>query len=386
MTKHRYIALDVLRGLAILGTLGTNVWIFTNAEGFVGYVNGTGDATGVWAPVQDVLQQLAQGKFLGLLTIMFGIGLAVQQRSAVKRGARWPGNYPVRAGLLMLDGVLHYFLFTEFDVLMGYAFTGLVVAFVLASSIRAQRIWTICAVALHTAMLALLVAALAFAPALDPEPLSPNPYADGSFWDLVVFRLENIQIFRLEVIFILPMSIALFLVGARLFGRGILDPECAQLRRKLMLFGFGVALPLDFALGLFGSDAGLVLGRYGTAPFVSLAILAAVAHRYVVEPEPGLIGKALVPLGRTALTCYVLQNFLCSVICYGWGFGLSARLTGETLVPATVAVFVGVSATMIAASTLWLRRFDRGPLEWLWNASYQRLTGKSQERSAVPVA
>ncbi|NLE81450.1 MAG: DUF418 domain-containing protein [Rhodococcus sp.] len=386
VTKHRYIALDVLRGLAILGTLGTNIWIFTNAEGLIGYLNGTGSATGMWAPIQDVLQQTMQGKFLGLLTLMFGIGLAVQQRSAVRKGARWPGPYPWRAALLMLDGVLHYFLVTEFDVLTGYAVTGLIVAFVLTSGIRAQKIWIAGSTAIHVAMLALVVAALATAGTPEPQPLSPNPYADGSFWDLVVFRAENLGLFRLEVIFILPMSIALFLIGARLFAGGILDPQRDGLRRRLMWAGFGIALPLDFALGIFGSDAGLVLGRYGTAPIVSLAILAAVAQWYAHGTQPGLVGRALVPVGRTALSCYVLQNFLCSLVCYGWGFGLAARLTGETVVPATIALFVAVSAVLIVASTLWLRRFERGPLEWLWNAGYQRLAGRAETRETVSVS
>ncbi|MFC9361646.1 DUF418 domain-containing protein, partial [Rhodococcus sp. NPDC057014] len=212
-SSHRYAALDVMRGAAILGTLATNIWIFTNVEGLVGYIDGTGKATGGWAPVQAVLQQLAQGKFLGLLTVLFGIGLVIQQRSAQRRGQRWPGGYPWRAALLMLDGALHFLLFTEFDVLTGYALTGLIVAFILTTGIRAQRTWIVCAVAVHAAMLALVGAALSSAPARDPQPLSPNPYADGSFWDLVVFRADNLLLFRLEVLFILPLSIALFLVG-----------------------------------------------------------------------------------------------------------------------------------------------------------------------------
>lgn len=386
-TTPRYAALDILRGIAILGTLGTNIWIFTNVEGLVGYINGTGRAAGGWSFVQDVLQQVTQGKFLGLLTIMFGIGLAIQQRSAAGRGLPWPGKYPWRAALLMVDGLLHYFLFTEFDVLTGYAITGLVVAFVLSTGVRSQRLWIACALALHAAMLTVAIAALA---ALPPNPgnrtLTPNPYADGSFWDLVVFRAENFALFRLETVFILPLSIALFLIGARLYAGGVLDPGRARLRRILMIVGFGVALPLDFALGLSGSDAGLVLGRYGTAPIVAFALLAAVAHRYADGRTPGSIGSVLAPVGRIALSCYILQNILCSIVCYGWGFGMAARLDGTTIVPATVALFVAVSATLMVVARLWLSRFERGPVEWLWNASYQALAGGSNTPSgkAVP--
>ncbi|RZL75130.1 MAG: DUF418 domain-containing protein [Rhodococcus sp. (in: high G+C Gram-positive bacteria)] len=383
-SSHRYAALDVMRGAAILGTLGTNIWIFTNVEGLVGYIGGTGRATGGWAPVQAVLQQFAQGKFLGMLTIMFGIGLVIQQRSAQRRGLRWPGGYPWRAGLLMFDGALHSLLFTEFDVLSGYALTGLIVAFILTTGMRAQRVWMVCAVTVHLAMLALVVAAVSSAPTREPQTLSPNPYADGSFWDLVVFRADNLLLFRLEVIFILPLSIVLFLVGARLFGARILDSDRGALRRRLMVAGLAVALPLDFALGLFGGDAGLLLGRYGAAPVVALGLLAAIAHRYADGREPGVAGRALSSVGRTALSCYVLQNILCSIVCYGWGFGLAARLGGESVVPATVVLFGAVSATLIVVSHLWLRRFDRGPLEWLTHRGYERLTGADRNRVTAP--
>jgi len=92
MSSSRLASLDVLRGIAILGTLGTNIWIFTHPEGLIGYINGTPDSD--WRGVEIGLQLMTQGKFLGLLTVMFGIGLALQQRSARRAGQRWPGNYP----------------------------------------------------------------------------------------------------------------------------------------------------------------------------------------------------------------------------------------------------------------------------------------------------
>lgn len=373
----RYVSLDVMRGIAILGTLGTNIWIFTNPEGFIGYVSGVGRAEGVWRWVEAVLQQLCQGKFLGLLTVMFGIGLAIQQHSAQRRGDSWPGAYPVRAGLLFVDGVVNFLLFTEFDVLTGYAVTGLIVAFVLATSARSQRIWLSAAVLVHVAILMVIVGAIVASPPPEDNPpvqQQPNPYAEGSFWDLVVFRVDHLLVFRAETILILPVAIAMFIAGAMVFRAGVLAPEGAELRRRLMIVGFTVALPIDLIVGLFWGSAGMLVGRYLTAAIIAFGVLAAVAQFYVAGRVPGIVGRALGTVGRMALSCYVLQNALAGALCYGWGLGLAQRMGPGTVVPGTIGVYALVVAVLMLFSKLWLSRWERGPLEMLWQASYQRLT------------
>ncbi|MFB8000964.1 DUF418 domain-containing protein [Nocardia sp. NPDC056000] len=371
----RLPALDVLRGIAILGTLGTNIWIFTNGSGLVGYISHLDEPEGVWLWIERFLQQLAQGKFLGLLTIMFGIGLAIQQGSAVRGGRAWPGKYPWRAALLCLDGLLNFLLVAEFDVLMGYAITGLVVAFVLATGPQAQRRWLIVAASVHTLMLTAIVAGIALADGQQesstPQSLDPNPYADGSFWDLVVFRVDHALLFRLEPVFIFPMSIALFLLGARLFRAGVFEPDGARIRKRLMIIG-AVAAPVDFAVGMVGGDLILVT-RYGLAPFVSMGILGLVAHVYTHRSAPAFVGRRFAEVGRMALSCYILQNLLAGFLCYGWGLGLAALVSPAARVPFTLGIYLLVSACMLVFAHIWLRRFDRGPVEWLWNASYRAL-------------
>lgn len=371
----RLVALDVLRGIAILGTLGTNIWILTNPQGLIGYLQELGASSSGWMWTERVLQQLAQGKFLGLLTIMFGIGLAIQQRSATKAGRRWPGKYPWRAGLLFLDGLLNFVFVAEFDVLMGYAVTGLVVAFVLATGERTQRRWLVAAAGVHVAMLTSIAIAVAFAPQEDAEdrPLDPNPYADGSFWDLALFRLENAGLFRIEAVFVFAMSVALFLVGARLFRAGVFRPDGARIRKRLIIIGLGVAAPIDLIVGIAGGGDLILFTRYGSAPFVSLGILAAAAEWYVRRPRAGFAGRRLTEIGRTALSCYILQNLVASILCYGWGFGLAARVSPGDRVPFTVGVCLLVSLVIAVGAHLWLRRFERGPVEWLWHVSYRAL-------------
>jgi len=174
MSSSRLASLDVLRGIAILGTLGTNIWIYTHPEGLIGYINGTPDSD--WRGVEIGLQLVTQGKFLGLLTVMFGIGLALQQRSARRAGQRWPGSYPWRAALLLLDGIVHFVLMTEFDVLVGYAITGWIVSYLLVTSPQTQRRVIAAAAAVHVALLTLITLALARAPPRRrPRGTRPQP-------------------------------------------------------------------------------------------------------------------------------------------------------------------------------------------------------------------
>ncbi|MGW8651451.1 DUF418 domain-containing protein, partial [Nocardia salmonicida] len=80
-------------------------------------------------------------------------------------------------------------------------------------------------------------------------------------------------------------------------------------------------------------------------------------------------------VGRTALSCYILQNLIAGILCCGWGFGLAARVSDSARVPFTVAIYLLVAAAIILFAHLWLRRFERGPVEWLWNRTYRALAG-----------
>lgn len=77
MAQQRIDALDVLRGVAILGTLGTNIWMFTDPGGIIGVLSrephvGSADDT-----VELAARFLANGKFLGryLLPPFVAMGL-----------------------------------------------------------------------------------------------------------------------------------------------------------------------------------------------------------------------------------------------------------------------------------------------------------------------
>ncbi|WP_436892003.1 DUF418 domain-containing protein [Nocardiopsis dassonvillei] len=380
--------LDVLRGVAILGTLATNVWLFSAPGGeanmlFSESLSPLAAALADPSPgtvAQGVFLLLSNGKFLALLTLLFGVGLAVQFRSAARRGGRWPGPYKWRALFLFTEGLVHFTLVFAADVLMGYAVTSLLVAWLLTRSqrVRDAVMWT-CA-ALHLAVVGLLTAVFA----LMPQPGAQSAdggvpagvvdlYAHGTYLEQVAFRLDNALAMRSEPIITFAFMIFMFLLGVRLFQAGAFgaDDTGRRLRGRLLAWGLGAGVPLNVATALGGTDLFFV-DRYVAAPVVALGLVGAVGWLVDRARPDGWGMVSLSSLGRMAMTGYVAQNLLCMLACYGIGLGLAARLadTGPWWV---MGLWAAVSALLLAGSTLWLRRFRLGPLEALQKAVLARV-------------
>jgi uncharacterized protein len=72
----------------------------------------------------------------------------------------------------------------------------------------------------------------------------------------------------------------------------------------------------------------------------------------------------LAPVGRMALTNYLMQSVVSLCLYDGWGLGLIGRLPPSRCVALTLAVF----ALQVLWSRAWLARFRFGPAEWLWRS------------------
>lgn len=367
----RIAALDVLRGLAIIGTLASNIWIFTAPGGPAEWISGgMADAE----PVQRVLQALSNGKFLGLLTLLFGVGLELQYRSMVRRGMPWPGRYALRAGILFVEGLVHYVLVFEFDVLMGYAIASLLAAYLIGRSDRVVRAWGGVLAGLFVAAIAGVTALMvatggsetASAGAGGARTADPA-LSTASWFDQVLLRLEYMAVFRIELLLIVPSATVLFLVGSRLVRAGLFSTteDGARLRRRLAWVGLGVGIPLNALTAWAGPDWFLV-DRYLVPPLVSVGILALGTTLVArAKTRPGLLRRGVEGVGRTALSCYVLQNVLASALCYDWGLGLAGGGPWQA-----VAIWAGISLALMILAPLWLRRWPRGPIELLMHRVY----------------
>ena len=407
MVYQRIVALDVARGLAILGTLLTNIAIFAStsddlfsvifpersiaaeAWGFIGGPNGAGIPFIPWL-IESLLYLVTDGKFLGLLTIMFGIGVEIQRQSRKRQGLPWPGGYMWRAGILVVEGLLNYIFIFEFDVLMGYGLTALAVAPILARSEKAQKWWMMVGLSIHvfvmTAFAVIMVLLNNMVPveeqgteAFGTEDIGAA-FATESYWGMVQYRLEGIVGGRIEVAIMFFMGIGVFLLGARLYRAGLFQPDGAALRRKVMLYCFGIGLPLDWGLRIFTINA-FVLTRYVTSTVVAFGLLALIAWFYVKKENVlGAVGRPIAAVGRMALTCYVLQNAIASVIFYDFGFGVARLISGPHYTYWVLLIFVLIAAFLVLLSVVWLRKFERGPLEMVMRMVYEPLAKRRDER------
>jgi uncharacterized protein len=78
----------------------------------------------------------------------------------------------------------------------------------------------------------------------------------------------------------------------------------------------------------------------------------------------------LAPVGRMALSNYLMHSVVFTTVSYGYGFGLYGEISYLEGLGLTVLMF----ALQVPLSAWWLRRFRFGPLEWLWRSlSYRRM-------------
>lgn len=417
--RDRVLALDVLRGIAILGTLATNIGAFV-------WISGDSlisDEASRWIGFAYGL--VTNGYWIGLLTIMFGIGLMIQRESSVRRGEPWLGSYPWRAVLLIVEGFLNYLFIVQFDVLMGYGLTALFVCVVVMTPRRIQTIVLALGVVAHLAHITYLTITTnslgrfgrfdeAGRSVIDDRSAlfvdagrtgidstrGSGRFVDDfdgfGYWESV---RSNLEFFwdggRDEIPIMFLMGIGLFLIGARLWEAGLFRPDSVRLRRRVMWIGFGIGLPIDWGLrttehfdpdGTVAIWAGMYV-RYVTATIVAFGVLALVAHFYAARNRTGRVGSMLANVGRMALSTYLLQNILGVVVFGPQFFDLGSKIPFSL---GSLDLVIGtalIGAILIVFSTLWLRRFERGPMETLSHTTHAWLvrntTGRLSARRNV---
>jgi uncharacterized protein len=379
--RERIQALDVLRGVAVAGILFANVLAFFGLS-FMPSDRAAALPTAAADHVAEFLEHVfVDGKFYSIFSLLFGIGFGVQ----LSRGgdAALP-RFKRRLRILLGIGAIHAFLIWAGDILMLYALLGFTMPWFARKPNRSLVRWTVILLAVPTALyvVALAVWMVVGHGAAQTTPASRVPanilkyfeaIGTGGFKDAFIGNLVFLA-GRWADLFVtvrFPKVLGMFVLGLWTVRTGLaLSPSDhrATLARWSMI-GLGVGLPANliaaWALENWPYIPPSVGGLLSTAmqgvgvPMLALGYAATVAL-LVVDGRRFI--TVFAPVGRMALTNYLMHSIICVVLSYGFGFGLWWH-TGASRAMAIAAAIIVVQ---IPLSAWWLSRFRFGPVEWIW--------------------
>ena len=388
LSEHIEI-LDVLRGLAIGGIL------IGNLQWFSGY-GMMPPALEQQAPLADQITHFlvhffVEGKFYSIFSFLFGFGFALQIARAEERGHTQASVFKRRLFWLLVIGALHAVLLWAGDILSVYAVMGFFLLLFRHKSDRSLLKWAFWLIVIPAiTYIVLYLLFVAFVPLEKIESMQMESWisnvqtvSQGSYWQ--IFSHYNLQYLAgrwagLIVQMRLPKILAMFLLGFYAYRRGFFQnlSDHQAFIRKVLIYGLVLGLIGNLALAAFaGNEAPFpptalsfvgVVGYAFGVPAMALFFIALIATLWQREAWRRVLGL-LAPVGRMALTNYLLQTVICVIIFYGYGFGFFGRFGALVSTLIALAIFV----IQIPLSSLWLKYFAYGPMEWVWRQlTYRR--------------
>jgi uncharacterized protein len=140
--------------------------------------------------------------------------------------------------------------------------------------------------------------------------------------------------------------------------------------KKLRRWGFIIGIPSAIACSYFEIFQKSIPNPIGLGHTVfyalsvvplCLAYTSVICLRWIRKKGNSKL-KVLAPLGRMALTNYLMQTIIGITLYYGVGLGFGGNIGPVIFVPIGLAVY----ALQILYSNLWFKYFNYGPFEWIW--------------------
>lgn len=386
-SAERIELLDALRGFALLGILLVNMELFSDSF----YVALTGprhhDALSDQIAAR-LVSFFAERKFYTIFSFLFGVGAAIQLTRITARNRRFGAFFCRRMIILLGIGLAHSIFVWEGDILTNYALMGL---FLPLFARRRQLTVLVWAVVLISVPIVInqgsgsVVGIVSLIPesadqmdeALESEfedwwdeaETDDQIYGSGDYLSIVARRCHNLLWESAYSLVYMPAFLGLFLLGFWTGRMGALQQPLNHKRCLVaaawVLTGTGLLLNLaclagEGSEGLFWyiiEDTLMTIGGLT----LGLGYVALVALAW--QRRPGSTPwRLLAPVGRMALTNYLLQSMIGTTLFYGYGLGWY----GESGPAFNLAIALAIFALQIPFSHWWLRRFPIGPAEWLW--------------------
>lgn len=385
-TSERILAIDILRGLALFGILAANI------RGFAGPAVAYFQPHLFWPSFADRLGQafidtFIQGKFITIFAFLFGVGFTVQLTRAAARGSKFGWLYSKRLLVLLGFGLIHGLLIWFGDILLPYALIGFLLFFFRNRKDRTIAVW---ATILYLVPLLLMTAiSVVISLTEKPIPMPPPPttaslqreaaiFADGTWGQIQAQRMKDVVSHNWGYLpFFGTQVLALFLLGVIAWRRGLLTPAPEQLPRYRQVMMW--ALPLGVLLNASAVAIRWIFDVPMMPPTPMLAVIMAIQTIGTPMLSLGYVTAVIVlchserwrkllarfgAIGQTALSNYLLQSIIGTLLFYSYGLGLFGTMGPALLLIPTVVIY----ALQAMVAPWWVSRFQFGPAEWLWRS------------------
>ncbi|MFZ9004022.1 MAG: DUF418 domain-containing protein [Robiginitalea sp.] len=386
-SKTRMTIVDALRGFSLAGIV-----IVHMVENYVG---GPAPEEFMQATNQGIPDQIVniftfiflRGKFFALFSFLFGLSFFIQMDSAARRGQDFRGRFLWRLCLLLAIGYLHH-LFYRGDILTIYALVGM--ALIPFYRIRSTRILLFAGLIFIGLPRFLLYAmgagdGLLLENAIDPASPDNAEYLraleSGTLFE--VWKSNSFSGHLMKAEFQIGvggrayLTFAFFLLGLLMGRIGYFRtyPEYLKLTRKALWISLGTFIIGTLLVAVFFMKLGpepdfntwWAMAGLTAYDISNLGMTGMILAGFVLLYQRSRAGQLLnlfAPYGRMALTNYILQTLLGTLIFYGWGFGYLGSVPNRY----AFLMALGIIALQLQISRWWLKKYYYGPLEWVWRS------------------
>lgn len=396
---QRIELLDSLRGFAIFGILMVNMPILFKPVTSM-LLGDTGSDTTLELFSQMFIKFFFEGKFYVIFSMLFGYGFWLFINRTSPDGKSIIPTFRWRVFFLMLFGIAHIVFLWAGDILLWYAILGFMLLLFRKVSDRGLLKWAIWLVLIPTLLISIFTL-LALLASMDPAAQeafqagvkenaagiqmlydkSYQIYSNGSYPEIISTRITEYLTIMPGAFFFYPVVLAMFLAGVWAARKGIIKNYSEHLPffRKLLKWGLIIGIPVSVAYAYAYTQAPMsqpgIWSLLGTAGHTVSGIMLGMAYvsAIVLLTAKGSLVKLLrliAPVGRMALTNYLLHSIICTTLFLPYGFGLFGKIEYWQGILLTFAVF----SLQIPFSIFWLKRFNYGPFEWLWRSlTYRKI-------------
>jgi uncharacterized protein len=289
----------------------------------------------------------------------------------------------------------HISLLWAGDILLFYSLFGFVLILFKKSSDKKIIKWAVSLALIPTVLISLLTLAVtlgsqipeakvemdvqfqnSIAAMKDLIEKATQVYSSGSFREIVSIRIdEYLTLLGGSLMSFSPVVLAMFLVGFLSARMGIFTNYMNHLNlfRKIFWWGLGVGLVTNilytisyqYAILMVPDGWSLLASSMHTFGGISLGLCYVSGFTILfIQGKTGFLAKYLAPVGRMALTNYLLQSIITALLFHSYGFALFGKIEFWQGIVLTVIIFV----LQILFSRWWLNHFQFGPFEWLWRS------------------